>query len=107
MATTIKTSSFLIELPQELKDMIYDYVFSIDYAKLLGDSATSLPHPLMRTSKQLRAEARVPFIRALARSSILYIGCDLKQPTNIGCYFLESSKRRRYQQAASRGAFVL
>ncbi|THY59880.1 hypothetical protein D6C97_03930 [Aureobasidium pullulans] len=85
MATTIKTSSFLIELPQELKDMIYDYVFSVDYAKLLGDSATS--HPLMRTSKQLRAEARVPFIRALARSSILYIGCDLKKPTNIGCYF--------------------
>ncbi|THY23618.1 hypothetical protein D6D01_05898 [Aureobasidium pullulans] len=68
MATTFETSSFLIELPQELKDMIYDYVL-FDYAILLGDSPTSLPHPLIRTSKQLRAEARVPFIRALARSA--------------------------------------
>lgn len=60
-------SPLLTKLPRELRDMIYEQVFA-------GESEIMMPHPLMRTSKQMReevAEAAARYVGPRARLSLI------------------------------------
>ncbi|KEQ58978.1 uncharacterized protein M437DRAFT_57779 [Aureobasidium melanogenum CBS 110374] len=54
--------------PREVRDMIYDPVFS-------DDSEVRLPHPLMRVSRALREETTEAFARNVGPRATFYMAC--------------------------------
>lgn len=54
--------------PQEVRDVIYDLVFT-------DDSEIKLPHPLMQTSKALRQETTAAFACNFGPRATLYMAC--------------------------------
>ncbi|KEQ98350.1 hypothetical protein AUEXF2481DRAFT_26733 [Aureobasidium subglaciale EXF-2481] len=63
---SIQSSPLLVELPRELRDMIYDHLFA-------RRTEYKIFHPIMRTSKQLREEATTTLARILGSGTILHI----------------------------------